>query len=254
MSFDSDLLACAALVEKADPDRFSAVMASPLPARRVLFPLYAFNVEVSRAPWVTQETMIAEMRLQWWRDALEEIAQGKPVRRHEVTQPLAGFIDAQGAEILDRLVAARRWDIYKEPFEDSAHFDSYLDDTAAGLMWVAARALGVAEEQEESVRSLGRATGLARFLRAVPALEEHQRVPLVDGRPEAISALATKALAGLDPLRLRRAIPAPARPALTEAFLTHPLLSQAARAPQDVARGALAVHPLKRSLLLWRWS
>src|SRR5210317_1238100 len=110
MTLDADVLACAAIVEKGDPERFAAVMASPLPARRVLFPLYAFNVEVSRAPWVTQETMIAEMRLQWWRDALEEIAEGKPVRRHEVTQPLAGFIDAQGAEILDRLVAARRWD------------------------------------------------------------------------------------------------------------------------------------------------
>ena len=35
-------------------------MAAPVAARRVLFPLYAFNVEVARAPWVTQEAMIAE--------------------------------------------------------------------------------------------------------------------------------------------------------------------------------------------------
>ena len=51
-------------------------MAAPVEARRVLFPLYAFNVEVARAPWVTSEPMIGEMRLQWWRDALEEIARG----------------------------------------------------------------------------------------------------------------------------------------------------------------------------------
>ena len=48
-------------------------MAAPLAARQILFPLYAFNVEVARAPWVASEPMIGEMRLQWWRDVLEEI-------------------------------------------------------------------------------------------------------------------------------------------------------------------------------------
>ena len=79
MTFSPDLAACAALVQRADPDRFLAVMAAPVAARRVLFPLYAMNVEVSRAPWVTAEPMIAEMRLQWWRDALAEIAGGGAV-------------------------------------------------------------------------------------------------------------------------------------------------------------------------------
>ncbi len=65
------LAACAALVERGDPDRFLAVMAAPAWARARLFPLYAFNLEVARAPWVTEEPMIAEMRLQWWRDVVE---------------------------------------------------------------------------------------------------------------------------------------------------------------------------------------
>ncbi|MEQ8366967.1 MAG: phytoene synthase, partial [Roseicyclus sp.] len=60
------LQACAELVARGDPDRFRATMAAPVDARRVLFPLYAFNIEVSRAPWVTAEPMIAEMRLQFW--------------------------------------------------------------------------------------------------------------------------------------------------------------------------------------------
>ena len=33
MSFDPDVTACAALVEKADPDRFLAVIAAPVAAR-----------------------------------------------------------------------------------------------------------------------------------------------------------------------------------------------------------------------------
>ena len=146
MSFDADLNACAALVERADPLRFRAAMAAPVAARRVLFPLYAFNVEVARAPWVTQEPMIAEMRLQWWRDVSEEIAEGRAVRRHEVATPLAQAITPQDAALLDELAAARRWDIYKDAFEDEAHFARYMDQTAGNLTWVAARSLGPADE------------------------------------------------------------------------------------------------------------
>ncbi|MDW3222184.1 MAG: squalene/phytoene synthase family protein [Paracoccaceae bacterium] len=256
MRFDADLTACAALVEKGDPDRFAAAMASPVAARRVLFPLYAFNVEVSRAPWVTQEPMIAEMRLQWWRDALEEIGTGAVVRRHEVVTPLASIIDAEGAKVLDRLVAARRWDIYKDAFEDAGHFESYLNETAAGLMWVAARALGVTDTGGEgAIRKLGRATGLARFLQAVPALEAQGRIPLVDGRAEAISLLAQTMQADCPSAReVKSILTKTARPAMTEAFLTNPVLSQIAKEPQRVADDAIAVHPLRRSYLLWKWS
>ena len=81
-------------------------MAAPVAAREKLFPIYAFNVEVARAPWVASEPMIGEMRLQWWRDALEEIAEGKGVRQHEVTTPLASVLDSDGARLFSGLAAA----------------------------------------------------------------------------------------------------------------------------------------------------
>ncbi|MFY9244816.1 MAG: squalene/phytoene synthase family protein, partial [Roseicyclus sp.] len=112
------LQACADLVARGDPDRFRATMAGPLAARRVLFPLYAFNIEVSRAPWVTGEPIIAEMRLQFWRDVIEELAAGRPPRAHEVIAPLAQAIPQSVIGGLDRLVAARQWDIYSEAFAD----------------------------------------------------------------------------------------------------------------------------------------
>ena len=146
MKFDADLSACAAIIERADPLRFRASMAAPVAARRVLFPLYAFNIEVARAPWVTQETMIAEMRLQWWRDVCDEIANRGVVRRHEVATPLALAISPEDAVLLDTLAAARRWDIYKDPFEDAGHFECYIDQTAGHLMWVTARRLGATQE------------------------------------------------------------------------------------------------------------
>ncbi len=48
------IAACAALVERGDPDRFAATMAAPMAARARLWPLYALNLEAARAPWVTK--------------------------------------------------------------------------------------------------------------------------------------------------------------------------------------------------------
>ena len=191
MQFDDDLTACASIVERADPLRFRAAMAAPLAARRILFPLYAFNIEVARAPWVTKEAMIAEMRLQWWRDVCEEIAESRPVRRHEVATPLGAAIGADQARVLDLLVGARRWDIYRDAFEDEAHFDAYIDQTAGSLMWVAASSLGAADETV--VRDAGYAAGVAAWLHAIPQLVEQGRVPLLDGTEAGVATLARTA-------------------------------------------------------------
>ena len=240
MKFDADLTACAQLVERADTDRFLAVMAAPPQARVRLFPIYAMNVEVSRAPWVTAEPMIAEMRLQWWRDALEEIAKGGPVRKHQVTTPLAGVLDGPVAERLDEYVSVRRWDIYKDPFEDEAHFDAYLDHSGGGLLWAAGRAL--AAVPEPVFRDLGWAMGLANWFRAIPELEAQGRVPLLDGTPVGVRRLAER---GLDRLSRARGgwrdVPAAARPAGLAAWQAGAILRKVQRAPQKVAQGEVAL-------------
>ena len=97
--------------------------------------------------------------------------------------------------------------------------------------------------------------GLARFLQAVPELEAQKRVPLVDGRREAIAALANDALRNLPQVsRTKKRMARAARSALTEAFMANSILKQAAAEPGRVAQGALGISRLKRSVLLWRWS
>ncbi|MEO9894913.1 MAG: squalene/phytoene synthase family protein [Paracoccaceae bacterium] len=228
---DPDTLACAQIVEKGDPLRFRTVMAAPLDARAKLLPLYAFNVEVSRAPWVTAEPMIAEMRLQWWRDVLEEIAQGRDVRRHEVATPLAAVLSANDAQALDQLIAARRWDCYRDPFEDIDHFQDYVDKTAGLLMEICARVLGVKDVQ--GPRDLGFGAGLAAFLRATPALETAGRIPLVDGTHAGLRQLAQ---IGLD----RMGTPSgQAEPAFWPAIGARQTLLQVIKDPAAVADGRL---------------
>ncbi len=245
------LQACADIVSKGDPDRFRAAMAAPVEARRILFPLYAFNVEVARAPWVASEPMIGEMRLQWWRDALEEISGGVPVRKHEVTTPLSEVLDPAASELLDAGVAARRWDLYRDPFEDEAHFANYLAATGGNLMWVAARALGAPEDMAQTVTQYGATAALARFFLAVPELEARGRIPLIDGTPEGVAA---KAQAALDDLPDLRAVAKDVRPALLEGWQTRKLLERAAKNPGRVADGTLGLGAFQRAWGLFRAS
>lgn len=240
--------ACAALVERGDPDRFLSVMAAPVWARRVLLPLYAFNLEVARAPWLTSEPMIAEMRLQWWRDVLDEIAGPGEVRHHEVATVLGEILDPAGAGILHDLIDARHWDIVPGGFSSEDSFAEHLDRTSGTLMWVAARALGAdATGAEAVIRGFAWGQGLAAWFQAIPALEAAGCQPLIDGRPGAVQLLARE---GLRRIRLarrsRHAVPAVAGPALLAGWRAAALLRQVARDPMAVAEGRLGLSEFRR--------
>ena len=239
---DEDLRACARLVERGDPARFAAVMAAPVPARGGLFAVYAFNLEVARAPWLTQEPMIAEMRLQWWRDVLDEIRGGGPVRRHEVARPLARVLGPAGADRLEALIEARRRDLERAPFAETEDLRAYLRATSGGLLLTAAETLGAVAP--EPVMQAGFAQGVANWLLAVPRLEAAGCRPLADGRPSAVQALAREAQAALRDAR-RTGVARAVRPALLALWQTDAILAQAVTDPGRVAAGALMAPPLR---------
>ncbi|WP_431299638.1 phytoene/squalene synthase family protein [Tabrizicola sp. BL-A-41-H6] len=247
------IAACAALVERGDPDRFLAVMAAPADARAQLFPLYAFNLEVARAPWVTDEPLIAEMRLQWWRDVVANAASGA-ARAHEVAGPLHDLIRDFGlpVEVMDRLIATRIWDAGRDPFPDRAALDAYIEATGAGLMWLAARALGAPEAAEAAVRNYGWAAGLAAFLRAVPELSARGRVPLPAGTD--VADLAASGLERLAQARAqRRTVPKGAAHALLAGWQTEATLTQVLADPAALPEGTLAPSEFRRrGGLLWQ--
>jgi phytoene synthase len=236
--------ACAALVERGDPDRFAATLAAPLAARAKLWPLYAFNLEIARAPWVSTQPLIAEMRLQFWRDVL---VAPKPTA-HEVAGPLHALLAQTPAlaPLLDSMVAARRHDIAREPFASDTDFDAYIEATSATLLWAAALALGADAAAETAFRALGWASGLANYLRAVPALTARGLQPLRDASPKAVRTLAAEGLNHLSIARRQRGRFGQAKPAALAACAAGPLLAQAYANPTRVAEGTLALSEFKR--------
>ncbi|HMS95476.1 MAG TPA: squalene/phytoene synthase family protein [Tabrizicola sp.] len=242
------IAACADLVRRGDPDRFLAVMAAAPAARARLFPLYAFNLEVARAPWVTDEPLIAEMRLQWWREVVENAASGA-ARAHEVAGPLHDLI--QNAElpvsVLSALISARRWDIDREPHAGMEGLDAYLEATGAGLMWLAVRSLAAQDEAEGPVRAYGWASAAASYLRAAPELMARGLQPFPD-------RIAARDLAQMGLLKLaaartaRAAVPRSAAAGLLAGWQAEPLLKQAASGVHPVELSEFS----RRGRLLWQ--
>lgn len=228
------LAACAELVEKGDPDRFLATMTGDAQARARLFPLYAFNLEIARAPWVASEPMIGQMRLQFWRDTLEEIDAGKPARAHEVAQPLTEVVRNTGLDtrLLDAMVVARWADLERAPFADAAALGAYLGETAGNLMWAAVQALGGSDDLVAPSRAVGLASGLAGWLMAVPELEARGWPAL----PEGIEVLLAEVRAGLAAARGARF--GAALPAVRSAWRADAVLKRA-ESPDAIRAGQL---------------
>jgi len=246
---EADIQACAGIVHKGDRDRFAAVMAAPVRLRETLFPLHALAIEVARAPWATQEPMIAEMRVQWWRDALAEIADGKPARRHEVVSPLAEILKPDVASLLDGFIEVRRWDIYKDPFDDDAHLRDYLDQSSGTFYRAVCLSLG---QSDDGAMAFGYAVGLANYLKAVPDLEDRGRIPLLDGRAEGVVALAQSGLEALQCVK-RLGLSKTVRSAFLPGWQAKSILTSAFKHPELVAKGVLeGSEAAKKARLIWK--
>lgn len=156
-------------VRQGDRARFLAGLFSPEPARGRLNALLAFNLEIGRIPAVASQPMIGEIRLQWWRDALEEIAGGRPPRGHEILVALAPVVQAGTVMLpaLVRLIDARVHDLYEDPMPDMAAVLDYADATGGELAVQAGRILGAGPEAEGVARHVGTAWALMGLLRSL---------------------------------------------------------------------------------------
>lgn len=186
---------CADLVQKHDPDRFMTVMLAPTDRRAGLASLYAFNLEVAKTREAVSEGMIGDIRLQWWRDAIEECFSGKHPRRHAVVEALAETIRRHDLPRgpFDVLIDTRAQDLYEDPPADMEAFNTYIEGTSVTLADLALCVLGIQNEgQCMAARNAARAFAIIGQLRALPVMlrQRRNRLPLSLMREHGVDARA----------------------------------------------------------------
>jgi len=125
----------AEIVRAADRDRYLADLFAPQSKRRHLLALHAFNAEIGRVRENVTEPGLGEIRLQFWRDAVRGDGAGHPVGQ-ALVETIAKF--SLPFEAFDRLIEARRFDLYDDPMPSLNDLEGYAGETSSSLIQMAA--------------------------------------------------------------------------------------------------------------------
>lgn len=262
----------AELARRSDPDRYLTALFAPPESRPHLFALIAFNYEIARVREVVTQPILGQIRLQWWRDALEQIYAGTPPA-HEVARALSGAIVETGLDRagLEGMIDAREADLAEGPPARLEDLLGYAENSSGALTVLMLQALdAVTPASEEAGRGVGAAYALVGLLRSIPfharvrrafipqsVLAEHGLAPedlFAKEPPPALPAIVAE-IAGVARLRLTEArevtgsVPRRGAPALLSATVAETYLKRIERARYDVFDPAVAERPPG---LVWR--
>ncbi len=254
---------CGNLVRQQDPDRFLLSLLAPADRRPSLWALYAFNYEVAKTREVVSETATGLIRLTWWREAIDEIYKGAPVRQHAVVQATAQAIREYDLpqSHFDTLVFAREFDVEDRNPATLEGLFHYADYTTTPLTDLSLRIMGeVIDEAETRAASIRYAvTGL---IRSVPYMLKNRRCYLPEdimnaqgfsaqklfdfNQKDKLPDVVKEIVEGLPPLEKSPVKYVRAMNALSDMYL-----SQIRRAGFDVFHPALQAPPAFKALRLW---
>jgi phytoene synthase len=178
---DNAMLASLDTVRRLDHDRFLTALLAPAQHRPKLFAIYAFNAEIARVREAVSEPMLGQIRLQWWRETLDNLGRGEATG-HEVAITLSEAFSEKTLVIpaLTALIDARERDLDEAPFEDMAALVAYCEATSSALIDMAARAISPADADaaSQAIKSAGVAYALTGLLRALPVHASQGRLYL----------------------------------------------------------------------------
>ncbi|HWA47160.1 MAG TPA: squalene/phytoene synthase family protein [Dongiaceae bacterium] len=267
---------CLDQVRQGDRDRYLILLFAPSAARGHLAALAAFNLELARAREQTSESLLALIRLQWWREAIEEIRAGGKVRQHQVATALAETTRVCGlnTDLMLAMIEARESESEQGAPDSEAVFLARIDATAGNLLRLSLQALRL-ESQAPAVSAaatrIGRAYATAGLLRSIvaDARRRQVRLPLdrlgaagvnvdrlYDLKPQAqlmefVRGLAEEAAADLAAAR-RGDLPRAAKPLTLTARIAAMHLRRLRQADYDPFHPSLgAAHPMDAWHLLW---
>lgn len=225
-----------------------------------MWALYAFNHEIAKTREVVTETRLGLIRLQWWRDALAGIYDGKQPLKHEVIEPLAAAIKRHNLprEHFDALLYAREFDLEDKLPATLEGMKNYADFTSTPLLKLALQVEGKAVP-EADVKAAGTSYALAGLLRAVAAHARQRRCYLPEDllRKAGVDFYALYEGKDFDKLApvVKAVVDAAKTPArLPQAKMAQMYLRQIERADYNLLSSSVATPPPFMALRLWAGS
>jgi phytoene synthase len=164
---------CAQQTRRHDPDRYYCGLFVPSERRDAYYAVTAFYQEIARIPEMISEPVLGEVRLQWWRDAVEGMFSGKSPE-HEI---MSGLGETKGhfhlaQESFERLLEARMLDLASSPLGDLDALLEYADGTAGVLsellLVVLVGQRSGSAELTKAASHAARAIALAGLMRTLP--------------------------------------------------------------------------------------
>lgn len=266
---------CETLVRDGDPDRYVATLFAPADKRPHLFALYAFSLEVARVRDAIREAIAGELRLQWWRDALQGEARGD-VKANPVAAALDDTITRcrLPRQALVDLIDARLFDLYDDPMPSLTDLEGYCGETSSSLVRLASVILSPDDPgPADAAGHAGVAYAVTGLLRAFPwharrgqvyvplsVLEPHgvDRDQIVEGRSSAGLVRALGEIRGVARMHLDRAralngvVPAGAKAAFLPVALVPAYLKDMERRDYEPFTSVVDLPPWRKQWIFWR--
>ncbi len=264
------------IVRDHDRNRYLAALFMPEDKRAHVFALYAFNAEISRIAGQVSEPQLAEIRLQWWFDALDGIYGGE-AQSHPVAVALAQAIKVGDLprHALVNLAKAHQFDFYSDPMPDPTALEAYLGETHSALIKMSAMILDqdAALECDEACGLAGVAYGLCDVLQQLPRSQRLQQCFLPQSwlaqrglqagdiyaaESDAAMSVVLAEMRALAKKRLAelRNVVWTIKPSVAAAFLhvavAEPMLAKAEARGTGVLRQGCDISALRKQWVLWK--
>ena len=156
---------CVGLVKNFDPDRYLITLAAPKSTQGALIVLFAFNVEIERIPDTVSEEILGRIKLQWWREGLESVFNGKP-RKHMVLIALKSILDEFPIcySILEEIIDVREQALEKKGLKSFHQLYDYGKRTGGNLFKLSA---GFIKCDAQIGLELGTSFALVRLMKSI---------------------------------------------------------------------------------------
>lgn len=269
-----DYAYCEDLLRGEDKDRWLASLFVPRELRRHIHALYAFSLEIARVNEIVSEPLLGEIRLQWWRDALEGAGEAKANPVAATLLDTIAHFDLPKAPLLE-LISARVHDLYGEPAQSVAALEAYTEATSSNLFRLAMLILDGKEApaSREVALHAGIAYGITGLLRALPWLSMRGQVLVPADTLQAHGAsrddfiaghVSEAVLAALADLRTGtrahfdifyaalRDVPEKCRPAFLPACFCEPYLRLMEISRYDPFKTVIELPQWRKQWILWR--